>query len=120
MRAPAPAPPPGAEDFIGDRVVFSPRWRTGMRALTLVACVYTGAACLLVDWDPMFGPDHVFSGVRPALKSFVGSLYGNPTTIDAVSSGSGGDGSSGGGGSGGSARGGGDSGGAPAPRAPQR
>ncbi|GBF98647.1 hypothetical protein Rsub_11641 [Raphidocelis subcapitata] len=104
----APPPPrlPPAEDFVGDRVVFGPRWRTGIKALTLVACVYTGAACLTADWDGIFGPDHVFSGVRPALRSYFGSLYGTndsgsaaPQTAEVGSSGgsSGGRSSSGGG-----------------------
>ena len=60
-------------DF-GD-VVFTRRWRLGVRALTLVACAYTAGACLVGDWEHKFGPDHVFAGVRPALKSFLNTVY---------------------------------------------
>jgi hypothetical protein len=69
---------------MGDRIVFSRRWQTGVRAFTFVACGYTLAACLAADWDHIFGPDHVFSGVRPALRSFFNGLYGTGSPDNAA------------------------------------
>jgi len=72
-------------DF-GD-VVFTSRWRSGVKAATFVACAYTLGSCLLMDWDDKYGPDHVFRGVRPAIKSFVNSMYGTGTDAVAADAG---------------------------------
>lgn len=62
------------QDF-GD-IVFTKRWSNGVKALTFVTCAYTLGACLLADWDALFGPNHVFSGIRPAVRSHLNKVYG--------------------------------------------
>jgi hypothetical protein len=73
--------PPGPHNHLkndGDpgAVVFTRRWRSGVKALTLVLCAYTGASCLMADWDARFGERHVFSGVRPAVRAYLTALLG--------------------------------------------
>jgi hypothetical protein len=81
------------EAFVGDRLVFSRGWQTGIRALTLVACGYTLTACVLADWEHAFGEDHVFSRVRPAVRSFLNDVFGGGGAAAGTGGGGGGGGS---------------------------
>jgi hypothetical protein len=48
-----------------------------IKAFTIAACVVTVAGCLLADWSDR-AEQHVFSGVRPAVKKLVARLYDAP------------------------------------------
>jgi hypothetical protein len=81
-------------------IVFTRRWKSGVKALTLVGCTYTFVACLLVDWEHMFGENHVFSGVKPVLRSYINSIYGSSGPSDAAAAAVGGSAASSSGGGG--------------------
>jgi hypothetical protein len=56
--------------------LFTQRWHSRMRLLTYVACGVAVAGCLTADWEVKFGDDHVFSGVKPALKRYFNGIFG--------------------------------------------
>ena len=51
------------------------RWHGRIRALSIAACAVTAAACLLADWSDQ-SEINVFSGIRPAVKRYLGKHYG--------------------------------------------
>lgn len=59
-----------------------------MKAVTLVSCTIAFISCLTADWEHIYGPNHAFSGVKPAIRSFFNGIYGAHTL---QGSGSGGD-----------------------------
>ena len=61
---------------MNDEVVFSARWQRGVKAFTYAAVAWTLGAVLVADWDPLFGPNHCFSSVRPALRSALNAAFG--------------------------------------------
>jgi len=58
-----------------DSLVFTAKWNRGVKVLTFVSCGVVFVSCLLQDWDEHFGPN-VLSGVRPAVRSLISSMYG--------------------------------------------
>jgi hypothetical protein len=69
-----------------EHFVFTPKFQSRMKALTVVATVATLAGCLTADWEDRYGEHHVFSGVKPAIKSFFNDLYGVSNTAGAPGS----------------------------------
>lgn len=59
-----------------DHFVFTAKYQSRVKALTVVATVAALFGCLTADWENVFGPNHVFSGVKPAIKGFFNDLYG--------------------------------------------
>jgi hypothetical protein len=66
--------------------VFTPKFQSRMKALTVVATVATLAGCLTADWEDRYGENHVFSGVKPTIKKFFNGLYGVSSTATAPGS----------------------------------
>jgi hypothetical protein len=69
-----------------DSFVFTSKWQSRVKAFTFVLCAYTAVSCALTDWDHIFGKEHIFSNIRPGLKSLLNRAYGvdphaaSPTT----------------------------------------
>ena len=60
---------------MNDEIVFSARWQRGVKAFTYAMVAWTLGAVLVADWDPLFGPNHCFSGVRPAVRSVLNAAF---------------------------------------------
>ncbi len=58
-----------------DHFVFTNKWQSRVKALTLLATVGTLIGCLTADWE-LYGDNHVFSGIKPSLKRYFNDLYG--------------------------------------------
>jgi hypothetical protein len=69
-----------------EHFVFTPKFQSRMKAVTVVATLATLAGCLTADWEDRYGEHHVFSGVKPAIKQFFNDLYGVSSTAGAPGS----------------------------------
>lgn len=70
-----------------DHFVFTSKFQSRIKALTVVATLATLAGCLTADWEDRYGEHHVFSGVKPAIKKFFNELYGVSSSVEAPGSG---------------------------------
>lgn len=65
-------------------VMFTPKWRRGVRGATWVLCSLVLVGAVTADWDAAYGRPTVLSGVRPALARALTHLVGRPERADAV------------------------------------
>jgi hypothetical protein len=70
-----------------DHFVFTSKYQSRVKALTIVATVATLVGCLTADWEDRYGEHHVFSGVKPAIRKFFNDLYGVSSSAEAPGSG---------------------------------
>ena len=68
---------PGMLDPNSD-LVFTAKWRRGVRGATWVLCSLVVVGAVTADWDEAYGRPTVLSGVRPALKRALTHLVGKP------------------------------------------
>jgi hypothetical protein len=65
-----------------DHFIFTSKYQSRVKALTIVATVATLVGCLTADWEDRYGEHHVFSGVKPAIRRFFNDLYGVSSTAE--------------------------------------
>uniref|UniRef100_A0A383VLE9 Uncharacterized protein n=1 Tax=Tetradesmus obliquus TaxID=3088 RepID=A0A383VLE9_TETOB len=67
-----------------DHFIFTSKFQSRIKALTVVATMATLLGCLTADWEDRYGERHVFSEVKPAIKRFFNELYGvnNPAATN--------------------------------------
>lgn len=65
---------------------FQIKYQSRIKALTFVAILLGTAGCLTADWEHLYGENHVFSGVKPALKRYLSDMLGGAASDPAKES----------------------------------